>query len=158
AARYLERAAGQALEALAFDRAAENYREVLRLGAESKTHERQLYIKLGNALANAGRGADAAEAYLAAVEGGTAAETLELERRAAEQLLRSGHVERGLSVLNAVLARVGLRMPKTTHGAVALTLWRRLHLRLRGVGFRKRDVSQISAEALTRLDATWSAS
>src|SRR5262249_53918810 len=114
--------------------------------------------KLGNALANAGRGADATEAYLAAVEGGTAAETLELERRAAEQLLRSGHVERGLSVLNAVLARVGLRMPKTTHGAVALTLWRRLHLRLRGVGFRKRDVSQISAEALTRLDATWSAS
>src|SRR5262249_43325482 len=148
-----ERAAAQALDALAFDRAAENYREVLRMGPESRVQERHLYIKLGNALANSGRGAEAADAYLAAVEGGTAAETLDLQRRAAEQLLRSGHVDRGLSVLNAVLARVGLKMPKTTRGALALMLWRRLLLRLRGARFQRRDVSQITAETLTRLDA-----
>ena len=158
AAVYAADAAGKAAEALAFDRAARLYELALRLGALEASTRRDLRIKLGDALANAGRGAEAARAYLAAAEGPTAAETVELQRRAAEQLLRSGHVDEGLAVLRQVLERIGMRLPATPRGALLSFLVQRFQLRLRGYSFRERPPTEIPADELIRIDACWSVS
>ena len=87
----------------------------------------------------------------------TVAEVLELQRRAAMQFLISGHIDEGLATLQTVLATVGMTLPSTPLRSLASLLWRRLRLRLRGLGFRERDPSEIAAAHLTRIDVCWSA-
>ena len=118
---------------------------------------RGLRAELAEALANAGRGAEAAREYLAACEGATVAEALELRRRAAMQFLISGHIDLGLDALRDVLAAIGMTLPRTPCRALASLLWRRALLRLRGLGFRPRDTSEVAAATLTKIDVCWSA-
>jgi hypothetical protein len=175
AAQYTEQAAAQAAEALAFQWAAVLYRQAIelreQLAAEIAAQQhttgdrvrlteslRALRVALGDALANAGSGPAAAEVYLAAARDGQAADILELRRRAAEQYLRSGHLEEGLAVLATVLGAVSARLAITPRRALASLVWRRAQVRLRGRGYRERDSSQIAAEALTRVDIFWSVS
>jgi hypothetical protein len=156
AARLFATAAADADAALAFDRAASLYRTAIDSGRLETTVRRELFGKLGDALANAGRGADAAAAYVEAAHGATAAEALEMQRRAAEQLLRSGHIDAGLSAIRTVLAAVDMTVPKTPKRALASLLLRRAHIRLRGLKFRERDPSEVAANDLTRIDICWS--
>ena len=156
AAEYAGAAAAQAFEALAFAHAARLYRWTLELHPADAPEVRRLRVKLGEALASAGRGAEAAEAYLAAVGGAPAAEQLELRRRAAEQLLISGHLDEGLQAVREVLASIDMRMPRTPVGALLSLLLRRALIRLRGHRFRERDATQISAQELIRIDTCWS--
>ncbi|HZO14929.1 MAG TPA: protein kinase, partial [Polyangiaceae bacterium] len=65
AAEFLERAAREAEDALAFDRAAQLLRR-----AHDLTNDVALSERLGHALANAGRSAQAADAYLTAARAG----------------------------------------------------------------------------------------
>ncbi len=90
-------------------------------------------------------------------EGSSAADTLELKRLASTQLLISGHVEEGLALLRTLLGPLGMTMPATAGQAQVSLLWHRSLLRLRGLRFRSRDESQVSALALTRIDLCWSA-
>jgi eukaryotic-like serine/threonine-protein kinase len=150
AADYAEAAAEQAARALAFDRAAELFGLALELQGPQTTPA--LAGKLGDALANAGRGAEAARVYLAAAPGAGTAESLQLRRRAALQYLRAGHIDEGLETLRAVLESVGLRLPPTTRSSLRGLALRRAWLRLRGFRYRRRDASQISSEELTRID------
>jgi len=115
-----------------------------------------LRVKLADALSNAGRGADAASAYLEASAHGRPAEQLELRRRAAEQFLRSGHVDEGLASIRTVLDAVGMRLPKTRRRAMAHLLALRARIRLRGLRFRERDASEILPVKLIRIDTCWS--
>jgi hypothetical protein len=156
AAGYAVAAADRAAEALAFDRAARLYRLALDLVPGQKASQSQTRTKLGDALANGGRGREAAHAYLAAVEGATAADRLDLQRRAAEQLLRSGHIDEGFEAVRVVLASMGMKLAASPRRALLSMLYHRLYVRLRGLGFRTRDVSQIAAEVLVRIDACWS--
>ncbi len=157
AGSYFAEAAVRAAYALAFDRAAKLYRLALDVPPADAGAARQLRAALGDALANAGRGAEAARAYLEAAEGATVAEALELRRRAALQYLISGHIDEGLAALRSVLGAVGMRLPATPRGALLSFLWRQALLRLRGLGYRRRDPSEISAADLTRIDVCWSA-
>lgn len=143
-------AEAKAVDGQAFDRAAQLYRMFLEL-------PRELKAKLGEALSHAGRGAEAAEAYAAASVGADAAESLELQRRSAEQLLRSGRIDEGLAALWGVLSAVGLKLAKTPRRALLSLLLRRAQLRLRGLKFRERPASAISQDELTRIDTCWSA-
>ncbi len=158
AALYAADAAAKAAEALAFDRAARLYKLALELGASDDAQAQKLRVRLGEALANAGRGAEAAHAFLSAVEHAPAAENLELQRLAAEQLLRSGHVDEGLAVTAQVLERIGMRLASTPRRALLSLVLRRLELRLRGLKFRERAATEIPAEDLMRIDTCWSVS
>ena len=156
AATYAVTAATRASEALAFDRAARLYRLAIDLGAaEDRAARRELHMRLGDALANAGRGGEAARAYLAAAEGAPSADALELRRRAADQLFRSGHLDEGIPLMEAVLARIGLKLFDTPLRALVSFIYHRILIRLRGIEYRERDASQISAEKLFRVDTCW---
>jgi serine/threonine protein kinase len=154
---YALHAAEQAVRTLAFGRAAQLYGMALELGVPGEEH--RVYLALGDAQRNAGRGAEAARAYLAAAQfTDSQAQKLEMQRRATEQLLMSGHLDEGLANLRVVLGAVGMKMPGTPRQALLSLVWNRVRLRLRGMSFRERDVSEVPAEELTRLDISWSAS
>ncbi len=157
AGTYYAQAAAQAGEALAFDRAARLYRLALELRPGDDVEERRLRIALADALANAGRGPEAAREYLTAAAGAAVAEAFELRRRAATQFLITGHVDEGLTQLGAVLKEVGMALPATPGHALISLILNRIKLRLRGLHFRPRDVHQVSAEDLTRLEVSWTA-
>ena len=157
AASYAAQAAERAYKALAFDRAAQLYRQTLVLRPPGAADVPTLQVHLGDALAQTGRGSEAARAYLLAAERSAPADAHELRRRASEQLMRSGHVDEGLQALAPVLAAVKLRLPATSRGALLSLLWRRTRVRLRGIGFRRRQAADLSPALLARVDAAWSA-
>jgi hypothetical protein len=156
ASHHAERAGDQALEQLAFERATRHFRTALELAPGDDGERRgRLERRLGEALANAGRGAEAARAFLAAAARARPAEALELRRRAAQQLLRSGHIDEGMAALVDVLASVGLAMPASPRRALLGLLMSRARLRLRGGRFTERDESEIAAAELARIDTCW---
>jgi tetratricopeptide (TPR) repeat protein len=160
AGAHYARAADQAAEALAFDHAAELYRRALRLVRREEglvAGRQELQTRLADALANGGRGEEAAREYLQAAETASGLQAVELRCRAATQLLNSGHFDEGLTLFRAVLKSMGLTMPVTRKGALIGLLLRRLQLRLRGLRFWERGASDSSAENLTRIDVCWSA-
>ncbi len=156
AAAYATQAAERAYKALAFDRAAQLYRQTLVMRPPGAADVATLQVRLGDALAQTGRGAEAARAYLSAAERSAPADALELRRRAAEQLLRAGHVDDGLQALAPVLAAVNLRVPASPRTALMSLLWQRAQLKMRGLSFKRRQVSELAPATLARVDAAWS--
>ncbi len=154
AARHAALAGARAAEALAFDQAARAFAWALELGHPDRA---ELLECLGDALGNVGRGAQAADAYLeAAALVGVDATALELRRRAAEQLLISGHIDRGMELTTTVLRELGMSLPATPRRALMSLLVRRARLRLRGLGFVERHASEVAPTELTRIDMCWS--
>jgi len=137
--------------ALAFDRAADQLRTALTLVDEPATR-RPLHVRLGRALQHAGRGREAADAYLAGVDGAKQAERMDLQRRAGEQLLVSGHFEPGFEAMASVLSEIGERLPRTARESVTSALWQRLRLKVRGVRFKERDPSAVAPADIMRLN------
>jgi eukaryotic-like serine/threonine-protein kinase len=148
--------ADKATAALAFDRAASFYRHAIELtpSADAVDEWRE---QLATALANAGRPAEAAEAYLTAAATSSRARHVELQRRAAEQWLTGGHIDRGLDLIRRVLAEVGLRWINSPRAAVGWVVWRRARLWWRGLRFQSRPVESIDPDVLLRLDTGWAA-
>ena len=156
AGRYATEAAERTAQALAFDRAARLYRIALETPGLDAARARRLRAKLAEALANAGRGYDAAQAYQAAAAGAGEQEGIELRRCAAEQFLRGGHVNEGLTVLREVMRGVGLSMPTTRLHALLRFVVNRAHIALRGLEFTPRAEAELSPRERTRIDACWS--
>ncbi len=153
---YFVRAADKAAAALAFDRAARFYHAALAALPAGDAAEQPLRVKLAEALANARRGAEAAPVYLRAAGAATALASLDLRRRAAEQYIASGHIDEGLDVLRDVLAAMGMRLPATPLRALLSIAYYRFRIWLRGLGFRERPASRLSADELVRIDTCWS--
>lgn len=155
AAAHAEAAAKKAASALAFDRAALYYRRSIELrpGAANLV---ELKIGLGDALANAGRPAEAAHEFLDAAETNSGRRSLELRQRAGAQLLMGGHIEEGLEVFRAVLEAVGLRLAKGPKRAFLSLAFRRLLISVRGLHFIERDAGSIPDSDLLRIDICWS--
>ena len=149
-------AAEKAADALAFDRAAFLYKQALALTPASPAAA-AWKEGVADALANAGRPADAAEAYLHAADGAAHARRVELQRRAAEQFLTGGHIDRGLDLLRSVLTGLGMRSAQSPRAAVFSLLWQRLRLRWRGLVFVPRSVDSVDTDVLLRMDTCWAA-
>ncbi len=154
ASRYASAAATDAAAVLAFDRAAELHKLFLDMAPEDDPRRQELEIKLGDALANAGRGAAAAESFLAAASraGTTPDQAHELRRRAAAELMRSGHIDEGRDVMTEVLASIGVFLPEGTTRKLIRFLFGRLRLRLRGMKFVERPADEIPHAELARVD------
>jgi tetratricopeptide (TPR) repeat protein len=133
AARYACIAADAALAAMAFEHAAACYRKAIALGSADATRRCALLTALGVALENAGRGPEAADAYQQAAQLSTGDTRVDLRRRAAEQLLATGHVAEGTELLERVCEELGLRLPATMFSAFVSLLWTRSLLRLRSL-------------------------
>ncbi len=152
ALHYVLQAADDAFDALGFDRAARLYRLALSLEPPQKA---PILARLGDSLTNAGRGAEAAEAYVATAEISPPAEALEMRRRAAEQWLISGHVDQGLEAVRRVLSPLGMKIPETPNRALLSLLKHRLQLWFRGLKFKKRLEKEIPPAELLRIDICW---
>lgn len=153
--RHARLAVGQAVRALAFDRAAELYRRILESpSTRDPAERRELTIALAEALVSAGRCAEATPHYLVAADGAHPELRRDLQRRAAEQRLVSGELEAGVAAIRPVLRELGMEYPATSRQAitrlVASVAWLELWgLRsLPGLG-RQSDVE--------RADVCWSA-
>jgi serine/threonine protein kinase len=158
AAQHAERAAGLADDTLAFDRAARLYRWVVSLRPDASAADlRPIYVKLAKSLENTGKGRLAAEAYLQAAVDAPAQDVVELERQAAEQLLRVGDIDQGLAVIRRVLDRIGMRLPMTSLGALPSMFFSQALLAIRGYSYRERAESTISPTVLARIDTCRSA-
>jgi len=148
---YSVRAANDAVAALAFDNAAQFFRFALESAPDDAAERESLQVQLGDALCNAGRGAEGAQAYLTAAGHGSA-NTLELRRRAAAQFLMSGRIQEGLALTEDVLKVVGMKVPRSPWQALLSFFVRRLWLRVRGLKFRERQASEIRDGDLLRFD------
>jgi eukaryotic-like serine/threonine-protein kinase len=156
AALYSELAAEQATAALAFDKAARLYENALRLSLHPEARERQLRISMAEALVNANRGREAAAQYLQAGTGAAGTEALQLQQRAAEQLVWCGYLEEGLSLLKQISAALGLRLTTGRRLSVSRFLFRRLQIWLRGLQYRERNATSIPPRELLKVDVCWS--
>ncbi|MEO8840761.1 MAG: AAA family ATPase [Kofleriaceae bacterium] len=153
AGQLAARAAETAEHALAFDRAATFLRMAIECSPAATQPWKQ---RLAEALKNAGRAADAAAAYQDAAATATIPTALELRRRAAEQLLVSGHLDEGSELLGGVLHAVGLRLARSPAQALASVVAHRLFLKLRGLRYHVRPPGTLDEQELTRIDMCWS--
>lgn len=149
------RAARNAADALAFERSAEYYQTALALGEWPPDERAELQVALGEVLIYAGRGREAAQAFLKAAPEVAAPRALVLRRRAGEQLLVSGHVDEGLALFAEVLEAVHLTLAPSYGWARFGIARNRLLTWMIGVDQPSRPASDAPTEVLQRIDAAW---
>ena len=156
ASRYALAAADQAANALAFERAAIWYQLALHGGTWSHHESAAVRRKLAEALAFAGRGASAAQAYLAAAETPNCGTRTELQRLAAEQFLRAGYVDEGLAVLEKIAGELGIWLAPRRWQTLLSLVVHRLRAALPVTRFDEPPSSDRISPHLMVLDVYWS--
>ncbi len=158
-ARFAEQAADRAAAAFAFAHAARLYQLALDGVVSSASRQTlSLRLRLAETLANAGRTVDAAHAFRQAAACSTdVSQQLDLDRRAAELMLRVGLQEQGREVLAQVLAAAGMPLPSSPQQAVRRARMRRLQLSVRGLRFRETAAGLTPPHRLAAVDIAWSA-
>jgi serine/threonine protein kinase/tetratricopeptide (TPR) repeat protein len=149
------KAAAQATKTLAFGRSAQLLQRALELRPVTGAEAAELHAALGDALANDGRGPAAGAAFLVAAEHRAEDDelgALELRRRAAEQLLFSGHLEEGLKVLRDVLGALGMKMAVTPRAKLMSIVWQMVRLRIRGLKFKEKAEADVPPRKLLAID------
>jgi len=154
AAQHALEAAELADRALAFERAARLYQLALENWPE-QPNPPLIREKLGEALANAGLGAAAARAFLEASEGADDFRRVDLQRRAADQLFRSGHVDEAEPLIRSALNAMGMNIPRSPFWSLVALLIARSRLAFKRLNARTRS-TQVSLRELARLNACWS--
>jgi len=158
AARHAFAAAERASQSLAFARAAQFYQMALDHGSRRGEELIGLQRQLAMALVHSGRGLDAARVYLDAAREAQPTEAVELKRLAAEQWLRSGRIEDGLELLNAIARELGIWLPRKPWQTMLSIVCTRVRIAFRGLRVRERRPTEILAKDLLVLDVYWSLS
>ncbi len=153
ARHYTERAAERAMVAFAFERAAALFRDALELGDDPRPWP--LWVRLAEALSCSGRGPEAAAWFLRAATDAPELQALDLTRRAAQHLLRSGHVDEGLEVVRPVLEALDLAPPRKHLVAMAALVVNRARVLGRGFDFAERPAADLGARERLRIDVCW---
>jgi len=152
ALKHAVRAAEDAADSFAFDRAVTMFETALRLQERVGAESRELRVRLANALRDAGRGPAAAEQYLRACEDAEVRDAVEMNLKAAEQYLRSGYFDQGIDVLTRALPLVGEEYPETPKRALMSIVGNMVRLRVRGFRYKPQKASTIAADTLLRVD------
>ena len=152
---YTREAAIQARTKLAFDRAAQLYQTAAALESDHGAR-RELLHALGDCQACNGLPLLAADAYQQAAVLSGPELALRLHHLAAEQLLRGGHIVRGLEIVGEVLDQAGLHLARGPRRALWAVTWRLLWLRVRGIKFEERPPASIPTGQARLLDVLWS--
>ena len=156
ACHFLKLAGSHAQQVFAFEKAIDHYRRALELSSADDNNY-QLMRALGDATSQAGRGGEAAAAYLQAAETAPAAEALELRLAAARQYCISGYTDEGRLLVRSVLASNGMYFPKSFLSLVVSLIYQRIRLSLQGLKSRLRVEEEVPQEKLQRIDMMWSA-
>ncbi len=144
---YAIRAATQAAEALAFDKAARLFAIAVEHDAdEAWGHE--LLVKWADSLVNAGHGRQAASVYLEAARAASDLDAGPFRRKAGLQLLASGYDEEALPMLADTLSWLNARLGSTSDAIEDLKPLRDA-LDLRGLAL----AAESNAASFERLDA-----
>lgn len=155
AAELAERAADEAVVALAFEHATDLYRDAVRLASRDRSlpQDAPLYRKLADTLKLAGAEAAAGEVYRQlGAHTGEPRERDAFRGAAAECFLASGRVDEGVAALRQALADSDIVYPESDSQALRLMLWYQFRASHRLRRFRARPESSIAAEDLQRLE------
>lgn len=155
ASHYAQLAARRAMEALAFDRAANLYSIALDAGTHTPGAAHELALARASALVNGGRGTEAADIYSAAAKSAAPASALDFKRRAAEQLLVAGEIDRGRALLAELFAAQSVTIPTSPRTALMKITAKYLWTRVTGLGYRERDTDQLAESQLVLVDTCW---
>jgi len=158
ASKQAERAAREAEERFAFHRAAELYALALLHGDIDDATRCAITARRAQTLTAAGRLVEAAVEFRVAAALTRGRAKFALERRSVEQLLRAGHLDRGLTACRELLAEVGVKMPTTWRRTLFALAIERARIRLRGIEFEERDEKDVDPDLLERIDVLWSVS
>ncbi|MET0340208.1 MAG: AAA family ATPase, partial [Polyangiales bacterium] len=157
-----ELAGDRTLAGLAFAQASLHYARALSLltrddASVPDAHDvavRRLLVGRANALVRGGHSAAGAALFLQAAEGARGEEQARLRLLGAQHRIRGGELAEGLAAAGALLAELGLTLPRSERTALARIAFERLRARLRGGGLRvtpgPRETSQ---HERLRLDA-----
>ncbi len=158
AAEHYREGGDAAMEGLAFAHAAEMYRRSIELSCEALSELVETRLKRAQALAYAGKGPAAAEAYLELADERAGDDRMELQWRAAEQLLYSGHVEKGFALISELSRSLGARPPRPRGAPLVAMALGRVRVRLRGLRYRHKQAATLSRRQLMQLDVSWTVS
>ena len=155
AAKYAERAADEAATKLAFGQAIRLYGLALETRDDASDDALRLRLRLAQVLESVGRGAEAADVYIAAARHAQGIDRIELEREAAEHLITCGHIDAGDAALNRILAAAGIQRPRTIFAALLWALVYRGVLAIVGLRFQERDPRDVRRIDHVRVEALW---
>ncbi len=111
---------------------------------------------LATALASAGRGSAAADAYQRAAKLTEDPDSaLDLRRRAAHQLLTTGYMREGMAVMDEVMRALDVKLAPSPGRALLSLALHQARLRVRGLRFKRRAAT---TRELARVDACFTAS
>ena len=147
------------VDQVAFEQVAALCTAALRLADEElpADERRALIVRRAEALALAGRGAEAARDYLEAAAGASDDKVFHHRRAAAEQLLVSGHITEGLALLRECMGEIGEHLPSRVSSARRALIGNMIWLRLRGTRYRERPTNNANPQDQLRLDLHFTA-
>jgi serine/threonine protein kinase len=151
---YAWRAARQAADAFAFDRAVKLHQTALAHLQLSDVGRAELLVELAQARIGSGRPGDAARTFLEAAELDPSRDQ-ELQRRAGEQFFVNGELAAGADAMRRALANAGIDYDTLTDW-VALAPAHAALLE-RGFVFEANSAAEIDPAQLARLDSLWAA-
>jgi hypothetical protein len=148
---YAIRAATQAAEALAFEKAA----RLFAIAVENQDDQgwgHELLVRWADALVNAGRGRQAAAVYFEASRSSAEPEASAFRRKAGLQLFANGYEAEALELLGGTLDKLGAGLPASSAEAAEQVAMLRARIAERGFALTARDASEIAPAQLEAAD------
>jgi eukaryotic-like serine/threonine-protein kinase len=157
AGQFYMLAGRKAAAATAFEHAARLLARALASIPAGAGETQTLRIELADALANAGRSAEAARQYKEAAGYASRGAEFQFHRKSGYHFAISGRSDEAILEFRKVLAHAGVYSPMTSQGVIAGLIFMRCAVSVRRLRFRIRTEGEIPARLLEQLDASQAA-